>query len=81
MKYKENGRPLSFAVMRIFSAGVDREVTHKITDQNGKYYCLVPNGLYYVKIENKNPDATYTLVYTSEQIEVKDGYINKIFEI
>ncbi|HUC88722.1 MAG TPA: carboxypeptidase-like regulatory domain-containing protein [Candidatus Paceibacterota bacterium] len=81
VKYKGTDRPLSFAVMRIFSVGAEHEITHKITDKNGKYYCLVPNGLYYVKIENKNPDASYSLIYTSENIEVKGGYINKMFEV
>jgi hypothetical protein len=81
VKYKETGRPLSFAIMRIFSVGAEHEITHKVTDKNGKYYCLVPNGLYYLKIEKKNADATYSLIYTSEQIEVKEGYINRVFEV
>lgn len=73
--------PLSFAIVRIFFAGGENEVIHKITDKTGKYYCLIPNGKYYAKIENKNVDETYSLVHTSELIEVKNGYINKKFEI
>jgi len=72
---------LSFAIMRIFFAGSDHEIAHKVTDQTGRYYCLVPNGRYYTKIEVKNPDESYSLVHISDPIEVKKGYINKKFEV
>lgn len=81
MRYKQTGKPVRFAIIRIFSAGTEHEATHKVTDKNGKYYCLIPNGLYYLKVEKKNEDGTYTPMYTSETIEVKKGYINKTFEI
>lgn len=81
MRYKDSKRPIRFAIIRIFSAGTEHEATHKVTDKNGKYYCLIPNGLYYVKVERKNQDNTYTPIYTSETIEVKKGYMNKTFEI
>ena len=76
---KESHDPLSFAIIRIFFVGGNREVAHKVTNKTGKYYCLLSNGNYYVKIEKKNPDESYSLVYTSEPIEVKKGYINKKF--
>ena len=78
---KETKNPLSFAVMRVFYAGSENEVIHKVTDKTGKYYCLVPNGKYYTKIENKNEDQSYSLVHVSEPIEVKNGYISEKFEI
>lgn len=81
IKYKEDGTPLSFAIMRIFSPGSDREVIHKVTDQTGKYFCLIPNGLYYAKIENKNADQTYSPAHISGTIEVKKGYLNKEFDV
>ena len=78
---KDTDNPLSFAIMRVFFVGSDNEVIHKVTDRTGKYYCLVPNGKYYTKIENKNADQSYTLVHTSEPIEVKNGYISKKFDV
>ncbi len=81
IKQKDNNLPLPFAVMRVFFANGDNEVIHKVADKTGKYYCLIPNGTYYAKIENKNLDESYNLIYTSEPIEVKNGYINKIFEV
>ena len=81
IKESSTDYPLSFAVIRIFFPGSDHEVIHKVADKSGKYYCLVPNGNYYAKIENKNPDESYSLIHTSETIEVKKGYINKKFKI
>lgn len=81
IKQKETGDILSFAILRIFFVGSENEVLHKVADQTGKYYCIIGNGKYYVKIEKKNADESYTLVHTSESIEVKNGYINKNFEI
>lgn len=73
--------PLPFAVLRVFFPGSDHEVIHKVADKTGRYYCLVPNGIYYTKIESKNPDESYSLVHTSEPIDVKRGYINKKFKV
>lgn len=81
IKRQKTQNPLSFAILRIFFEGSGNEVIHKVTDKTGKYYCLIPNGKYYATIENKNEDQTYTLVHTSESIEVKDGFLNKKFEV
>lgn len=81
IRHKLNQNPLSFAIMRVFFAGSEQEVIHKISDMSGRYYCLIPNGNYFVKIENKNPDESYSLVHVSEPIEVKKGHISKNFEV
>jgi hypothetical protein len=78
---KESKNPLSFAILRVFFAGTEHEIIHKVADKTGKYYCLIPNGKYYTKIENKNLDESYSLVHTSEPIEVKNGYISEKFEV
>ena len=78
---KSTGLPLSFSILRVFSASLNTEIIHKVADAIGKYYCLVPNGSYYVKIEKKNPDGSYAPAYTSEPFEVTKGYIKKSFEI
>jgi hypothetical protein len=71
--------PLSFAVVRIFQKGVDRELFHRVTDQYGRYYALLSKGEYYVTIERKNPDESYTPVYKSDTINAKKGIINENF--
>ncbi len=73
--------PLSFAIVRIFQKGSDREMFHRVTDQYGRYYSLLAKGEYYVTIERKNADGTYTPVLTSDTINAKKGIINKNFRI
>ncbi|MFA6397230.1 MAG: immunoglobulin-like domain-containing protein [Candidatus Paceibacterota bacterium] len=73
--------PLSFAIIRIFSSATDVEISHKVADNMGRYFALVPNGNYYVQIEEKKSDGTYSLVYKSEPIEVKGGILNKGFVV
>lgn len=78
----ESGDPLSFAVLRIISPVNNIEIAHKVTDKYGKYYCLVPPGKYYVNIEKKNDDGSYSLVYTSSPIDAsKKGIIKNKFII
>ncbi len=77
----KTGDPLSFAVVRIISAELNTEIAHKIADKSGRYFCLVPNGKYYIKIERKNLDETYEHVFTSKIFEVKKGIINERFNV
>ncbi len=75
------GYPLSFAVVRIYSATTNTEVGKRVADQRGRYHCLVAQGTYYVTVEKKNTDQTYTKVFTSEPFESKNGIINRSFEV
>ncbi len=75
-----NGDPLAFAIIRIFNAELHREIAHKVTTPNGKYYAIIPKGRYYVTIENKNLDGTYTKVYTSEVMDINHGILKKDFK-
>ncbi|MDQ5961675.1 MAG: Carboxypeptidase regulatory-like protein, partial [Patescibacteria group bacterium] len=72
-----DGVPVPFAILRIFTSGSDTEVAHKVTNELGKYFCLIQNGNYYVTIEKKNADETYTKVHTTPSIEVKNGLIRE----
>jgi hypothetical protein len=76
------GDPLSFAVLRVVTPGTNVEVAHKVADKYGRYYCLVPKGEYYVKIEKKNEDGSYSLIYTSPIINAsKKGIIKNNFRV
>lgn len=81
IKDKETGNPLSFGIVHVISAVLNQEVVAKVCDKIGRYYCLVPNGNYYLKIERKNSDESYTHIYTSPVIEVKNGIINQEFNV
>lgn len=74
--------PLPFAILRIMMPTGNVEISHKITDKYGRYYCLVPKGKYQIKIEKKNSDGSYALVHTSEIIDASSrGIIKKKFEV
>jgi hypothetical protein len=77
----DTGFPLSFAKVRILSKDNQKEIFHRIADKYGNYYCLLPKGEYYVKIDKKNNDDTYTNVYTSELLNLKNGILNKDFVV
>ncbi len=75
LKDKMSGEPLSFALIRVYS-GVIGQIKQAVADQYGRYYCLVPPGSYSFTIEKKNADETYTKVYESREINVKNGIIH-----
>jgi len=82
IKDKATGTPLSFAIIRVVSPTTNVEVSTKVADKYGRYYCLVPRGKYYVKIEKKNDDGSYALIHTSPVIDAsKKGIINQMFTI
>jgi len=79
---KTTGIPSAFAIIRVMMYGSDIEIVSKSADRYGRYYCLVPPGQYYVKIEKKNRDGSYSLVHTSDIIDVtKKGIIKEKFKV
>ena len=79
---KTTGMPSPFAIIRIMVPGSNVQVAHKVADQYGKYYCLVPKGKYYITIEEKKPDGSYLLTYTSPTIDtLNSGIIKKTFRV
>ncbi|MDB5254694.1 MAG: hypothetical protein JWL92_70 [Candidatus Nomurabacteria bacterium] len=75
------GQPLPFAIIHVLSLATGQEITHKVADRLGNYYCLVPNGTYSVTVDKKNADATYTKVATPQPITVKKGYLQESFKV
>jgi hypothetical protein len=71
----KNHNPLPFAIVRIYRAAINQEVAHKVTTERGQFYCLIPNGTYYLTVERKNADQTYTKVHQSLPFEVKKGVV------
>jgi hypothetical protein len=78
---EKNGDPLSFAIVRVLSPDLDVEITNKVADKIGRYFCLVPKGKYYVKIEKKNDDESYSVVHTSGVFDAENGIIDKNFVV
>ncbi|MFZ2072145.1 MAG: carboxypeptidase-like regulatory domain-containing protein, partial [Minisyncoccia bacterium] len=77
----KDGLPLSFAFIRAFSVETNVEIAHSVSDERGRYHMIVPNGTYYVKIEKKDNDGSYSVVYTSNYFKVVHGVLNSVFNI
>ena len=78
---KETAYPLSFAIIRVFSAELEREMFQRVVDKFGRYYILVPKGKYYLKIEKKNEDGSYSHIFTSRIINAQGGIIQERFVV
>lgn len=78
---KATGFPLSFGLIRIFSANLGTEVAHAIISPTGRYYALVPKGEYYVSIEKKVGEDEYREVYKSAPLKAAKGFIGENFNV
>ncbi|MCC6521002.1 hypothetical protein IT403_03425 [Candidatus Nomurabacteria bacterium] len=81
VKEKATGAPLPYAIVRVYVASLNKEIMRKVTDAEGRYFCLVTPGTYYMTIEKKNPDGTYTLISNTPTMTLKNGYISKTLEV
>lgn len=75
------GFPLSFGLVRIFSAKLGKEVAHAVISKTGRYYALVPKGEYYLSIDKKVGEDEYREVYKSDIIKTKKGFIGESFKV
>jgi hypothetical protein len=78
---KSTGAPLSFAIVKIFREGEDIPLTKKIADKFGAYYALVPSGKYYITVDKKNDDQSYSEIFHSGIAYIKNGVINENLKI
>lgn len=76
-----SGTPLAHAIVRVFSAAANHEIAHRVTDEEGRYYVLVPRSDVYVTIETKNPDGTLTKVYTSGVFNASKGVLSESYDL
>lgn len=78
---EKTGNPLSFAAIKIISVKSGQEVGHSVTDQAGRYYKLIADGIYIVRILQKVTEEHFEPVFESEPIEVKRGILNQNFSV
>ena len=71
--------PVSFGIIRISSAATGVEVMHRIADAKGRYYALLPNGGYKIRVDRKLPDGTYKTIASDMPATVTKGYLAKTF--
>lgn len=79
--YDANGDPLAYAAVRVFIANTENQVKQVVTNQNGKFYCLVTPANYYVKVFKRVGEEEYEEVYTSDNFYTKNGLVDLRFNI
>lgn len=77
LKNLKTGEPLSFAIIKIYLPGSDQLIKKVVADEFGGFYVLVPPGEYYLTVEEKLADQTYSLIYKSEPMKLKKGVVDK----
>ena len=78
---KDTNKPVAFAIIRISQAATGVEIMHRVTDAIGRYYCLLPNGNYNVRIDQKLADGTYKTIAERISVVVTKGYLSEKFII
>ena len=75
------GNPVSFAIIKVYNAQTQTLISKKVANKFGQYYCLVPQGSYFVEIDRKLQNESYETIFKSEIINANKGYIKEIFKI
>ena len=76
---KTTGRPVPFALIKVWLPGLNVIVRKSVADVSGKFYFLVPPGTYYLTIEEKLPDGTYHEILRTPPRVMKQGVIKEDF--
>jgi hypothetical protein len=78
---EKTGAPVSFGLVRIFSASLGKEVAHSVVSKTGKYFSLIANGEYYLTVEKMAGEDKYQQVLKTENFTVTNGQINKNLKV
>ncbi len=76
---KDSGKPVAFAIIRISQKATGVEVMHRVADSTGRYYCLLPNGNYEIRIDQKLIDGSYKTIAEKIPAVVSKGYLSEKF--
>ena len=74
---KTTGRPIPFALIKVWLPGLNTIVKKTVSDQTGRFFFLIPPGTYYVTIEEKLPDGSYKEVLHTPDMELKGGVLKQ----
>lgn len=72
-----HGGPIPFAVIKIYSARLKRQVKTTVTDAFGRFYVLLQPGKYYWTVEIRRGEHDYEMLYQAEPMELKLGVLPK----
>ncbi len=74
---KETGKPMPFALIKVWLPGLNTIVKKSVSDIAGRYFFLIPPGTYYLTVEEKLPDGSYKEVLHTPDMELKGGVVKQ----
>jgi hypothetical protein len=77
--YDEDGKPLAYAAVRVYLADSGSQVKQVVTNEFGRFYCLVVPATYYVKVFKRIGAEDFQEIYTSPNFYAKDGLVDGEF--
>ena len=78
---KYTGKPIPYTIIRVTQANTGVEIMHRVSDSIGRYYCLLPNNDYLIRIDQKLADGTYKKITEGIPVKVTKGYLSEKFAI
>lgn len=72
---RADGRPLSFAIIKLFLPDINQLIKTVVADAYGRVYVLVSPGRYYYTVEEKKTDGSYAEVYRSGAVDLPKGVL------
>ncbi|MDQ3244746.1 MAG: carboxypeptidase-like regulatory domain-containing protein [bacterium] len=79
--YKSDQLPVAFGILHVLDYNTKRNVSYTGLDSQGNYFCILPNGKYFITIEKKNFDGTYSKILNEATVEVNGGLLKKTFRV
>lgn len=76
---KNTGKPIPFALIKVWLSGINTVVKKSVSDETGRFYFLVPPGKYFMTVEAKQLDGSYKEVLRTEERELKGGVVKEDF--
>ncbi len=73
VKDKATGKPLPFALVKVWLPGLNTIMKKTVADEFGRFYFLVPPGEYFITVEAKQLDGTYKEVLRTEPRTLSGG--------
>jgi hypothetical protein len=77
--FDTNGEPLAYGAVRVYLANTENQVKQVVTNQFGRFYCLVVPATYYVKVFKRVGEEDFQEIYTSPNFYAKDGLVDGEF--
>jgi hypothetical protein len=74
---KATKQPIPFAIISVTVPGLGVLMKKIVSDELGRFYLLVPPGVYDVTVSEKQDDASYAVVWQKKNVSFKKGILDE----